>query len=50
MSIDYVVGPDSKNLAKNVSVEKPEAEGMMQEDVAAEEPLVPEEPSPAAQQ
>ena len=56
VSIDYIVGSDSKNIAKNISVEKPDAEGMMQEDLTAEQPQAPElpeapaAPEPAAQQ
>lgn len=50
VSIDFVVSADSKNIAKNISLEKPEAEGAMtQEPTLEEAPAVIEAEEPASE-
>ena len=40
LSIDYIVSPDGKNIAKNISIEKPEGSEALPQDTAKEEPKV----------
>ena len=49
LSIDYIAGPDGKNVAKNISLEKPESVPAPQE-AAPSEDTSPEnmQPAPAA--
>ena len=49
LSIDYIAGPDGKNVAKNISLEKPESVPAPQEAAPSEE-TSPEnmQPAPAA--
>jgi len=55
VSIDYIVGPDSKNIAKNISVEKPQTpqetqEGNVNEGQKTTPSPTEEEPNSAVQQ
>ena len=38
LSIDYIVNPDGRNIAKNISVEKPEGAQTLPEESTKEEP------------
>ena len=38
LSVDYVVNPDGNNLARNISVEKPEGAETLPQDTPGEEP------------
>ena len=38
LSIDYIVNPDGRNIAKNISVEKPEGAQTLPEEITQEEP------------
>lgn len=40
LSIDYTITPDGKNLAKNISVERPEGAEVLPEESVQEEPKV----------
>lgn len=44
VSVDYTVGPDGKNIAKNISVEKPESAQTTQEGNITAPPAQAEEP------
>lgn len=43
VSVDYAVTPDGMNLAKNITVEKPEAPGTANEEIKPQELTSPEE-------
>lgn len=38
LSIDYIINPDGRNIAKNISVEKPEGAQTLPEETPKEEP------------
>jgi len=40
LSIDYIINPDGRNIAKNISVEKPEGAQTLPEETSKEEPKV----------
>lgn len=48
VSVDYIVNPEGKNIAKNISVEKPQAEPAPQEDAVGEVKPQDLQPSEAA--
>jgi len=47
VSVDYILSPEGKNIARSISVEKPEETSAPNEEIAPLEESIPEAPEPA---
>jgi hypothetical protein len=47
VSVDYIISPDGKNIAKNISLEKPESKEPQKPEVATQPEVMPAQPETA---